>query len=117
MHYFVTSIPPYLPSLNTVEAVSINRTSKILHGLFGIPITPATITSMVRNCAGKTSAAMEKIRAGLIESNQHHADETRFRTEGSLHLVHVLCNRMYTYLTISKKRQLMNSKVTSKSHR
>ncbi len=91
-------------ALNTVGAVSLNRTSEILRGIFGIPITPATIASMVQNCAGKTGAALEKIRASLIESCQHHADETGFRTEGSLHWVHVLSNRMYTYLTISKKR-------------
>ena len=91
-------------ALNTIGAVSLNRTSEILRGIFGIPITPATIASMVQNCAGKTGATLDKIRASLIASDQNHADETGFRTEGRLHWVHVLCNRMYTYLTISEKR-------------
>ncbi len=91
-------------ALNTIGAVSLNRTSEILRGIFGIPITSATIASMVQNCAKKTGSALEQIRTGLLKSDQHHADETGFRTEGSLHWVHVLCNQLFTYLTISKKR-------------
>jgi transposase len=91
-------------ALNTIGAVSLNRTSDILKGVFGIPITPATIGSMVRRCAGKTIPAIGRIIAGSVASGQHHGDETGFRVEGKLHWVHVLSDRLFTFLSISEKR-------------
>lgn len=91
-------------SLNTIGAVSLGRTSDILQGVFGIPITPATVAAMVQRVSDRTGNALNRIGAGLEDSPVLHGDETGFRAEGKLHWVHVLCNHRYTYLSISTKR-------------
>lgn len=91
-------------ALNTVGAVSLSRTSEILKGVFGIPITPATIGSMVHRVSLKTSDPLSQIENGLTESSSLHGDETGFRVEGKLCWVHVLCNGLFTNLSISTKR-------------
>lgn len=91
-------------ALNTVGAVSLGRTSDILRGVFGIPITPATVGFMVHRVSIKAEKSLEEIKAAIEAGNSHHADETGFRTDGKLHWVHVLSDSLFTFLSISTKR-------------
>lgn len=91
-------------ALNTVGAVSLSRASDILRGVFGIPITPATVGSMVHRVSLKTDEPLQQTKDGLKASPLLHGDETGFRVEGKLHWVHVLCNGMFTHLSLSTKR-------------
>ena len=49
-------------ALNTVGAVSINRTHEILGSVFSIPLATGTIKNMVSRFAGSLSGTYERIR-------------------------------------------------------
>ena len=91
-------------SLNTVGAVSIARTHEILANVFDVPLSFATIKSMVARCAEKLSIVIPEIGNRLVSSEVDHADETGLRVDGILHWAHVLCNDRYTLIKIHSKR-------------
>lgn len=91
-------------ALNTVGAVSIKRTHEILSGVFNIPISTGTISSMVKRCADSLDEAVGKIKDKMIGSALGHFDETGTRVDKKLWWVHDASNGEYTYLNISPKR-------------
>lgn len=99
-----TNLEALTVALNTVGAVSINRTHEILGSVFGIPLATGTIKNMVTRCAKKVKTVLERIKSKLIDSEIVHFDETGTRAEGKTHWVHNASNDLYTYLTISDKR-------------
>ena len=91
-------------SLNTVGAVSISRTHEILSNVFSVPLSEATIKSMVSRCAKRLGCAISEIAAHLTNSDVCNADETGVRVDKKLHWAHVLCNGSYTLININPKR-------------
>jgi len=91
-------------SLNTVGAVSIARTHEILANVFDVPLSTATIKSMISRCAGKLADVIPEISSRLVGSEVNNADETGIRVEKKLHWAHVLCNDKYTLITAHQKR-------------
>lgn len=91
-------------ALNTVGAVSMNRTREILSGVFGIPISTGTICAMVSRLAAKVKDVVESIRQKMADSAIGHFDETGARVDGKTCWVHNASNDEYTYLTINRKR-------------
>ena len=91
-------------ALNTVGAVSIQRTHEILSGVFNIPIATGTISSMVKRCADGLGDTVEKIKQKMQASALGHFDETGTRAAKKLMWVHNASNCEYTYLDISPKR-------------
>ena len=91
-------------ALNTLGAVSVNRTHEILSGVFGIPMATGTISNIVSRFSDGLSTTLNGIRDRLIAAEVVHFDETGVRAAGKLHWVHNASNSRYTYLTISTKR-------------
>jgi len=91
-------------SLNTVGAVSVNRTHEILSGVFSIPISTGTISNMVGKCAGGITGVLEWIRQRLALSSLIQNDETGTRVDGKTIWVHCASNAWYTHLTINEHR-------------
>lgn len=91
-------------SLNTVGAVSINRTHEILQGVFNIPISTGTVRNIVHRAAEAVTPAYDEIRLEITEADLLHFDETGTRMEGKIAWVHDASNSEYTYLDISRKR-------------
>ena len=91
-------------ALNTVGAVSVKRTHEILSGVFHIPISTGTISSMVKRCADGLIDTVDKIKQRMKESALGHFDETGTRVDKKLWWVHNASNCEYTYLDISQKR-------------
>lgn len=91
-------------ALNTVDAVSVNRTHEILSSVFNIPLATGTIKNMVTRCAGLLSDAYEKIRKQMIALDLIHCDETRTRVDGKTWWVHNASNAFFTFLSINQKR-------------
>ncbi len=91
-------------ALNTVGAVSIKRTHEILSGVFNIPISTGTISSMVKRCADGLKDTVDKIRQKMKDSALGHFDETGTRVDKKLWWVHNASNCEYTCLDISTKR-------------
>ncbi len=91
-------------ALNTVGAVSFNRTHDILSGVFHIPILVGTIKNMVSRCAVKVEEA-NAISAEKLKSAHHkHGDETGCRADGKTRWAHCLSNELYTVLFLHDKR-------------
>ena len=91
-------------ALNTIGAVSVNRTHEILSGVFGIPLSTGTITNMVGRCANGLTEIVGLIRQKLMGSKVINFDETGTRVEGKNQWVHNASNSKYTHLTINAKR-------------
>jgi transposase len=91
-------------ALNTIGAVSINRTHEILSSVFSIPLSTGTISNMVHRCAVGLSSTVEKIREKMVNSALAHFDETGTRVDGKTIWVHNASNCEYTYLTVHAKR-------------
>ena len=91
-------------ALNTVGAVSINRTHEILSSVFNIPLATGTIKNMVSRVADSLSGTYERIRQRTILSDLIHCDETGTRVDGKTLWVHDASNADYTFLSIHKKR-------------
>lgn len=91
-------------TLNTVGMVSIKRTHEILGGVFSIPISTGTISSMVKKCAESVSNTVNSIRQKVINSAIVHFDETGTRVEGKTMWVHNSSTEEYTYLSVHQKR-------------
>lgn len=91
-------------ALNTVGAVSIARTHEILANVFDVPLSTATIKSMVSRCAAKLYKVIPEIGSHLTDSDVNNADETGIRVDKKLHWAHVLCNDKYTLIRIHSKR-------------
>jgi transposase len=91
-------------ALNTVGAVSVNRTHEILSGVFAIPLSTGTISNMVSRCANGLTGIVELIRQKVIASPIAHFDETGTRVDGKTNWVHSASNSEYTHLTINANR-------------
>jgi transposase len=91
-------------ALNTIGAVSFNRTHDILSGVFNVPISVGTLKNMVSRCAVKVEEA-NAISAEMLKSAHHkHGDETGCRADGKNRWAHCLSNEHYTVLSIHDKR-------------
>jgi len=91
-------------SLNTIGAVSVNRTHEILSSVFSIPLSTGTVSNMVSRCADWITGTVELIRMRIAASEIGHFDETGTRVDGKTIWVHNASNSEYTYLTVSEKR-------------
>jgi len=91
-------------ALNTIGAVSVNRTHEILSSVFSIPLSTGTISNMVGRCADALTGTVELIRQKMAASGLGHFDETGTRVNGKTIWVHNASNSEYTHLTISDKR-------------
>ena len=91
-------------ALNTIGAVSVNRTHEILSSVFSIPLSTGTVSNMVGRCADWITDTVESIREKMVASKLGHFDETGTRVDGKTIWVHSASNSDYTYLTVSEKR-------------
>lgn len=91
-------------TLNTVGAVSVNRTHEILSSVFHIPLATGTIKNMVTRCAGLLSDTYEEIRKRMIALGLIHCDETGTRVDGKTWWVHNASDSLFTFLSINRKR-------------
>lgn len=99
-----TNLQALVVALNTIGAVSVNRTHEILSGVFGVPMATGTISNIVGRFSNGLITTIQGIRDKLIAADVANFDETGVRVDGKLHWVHNASNGMYTHLTISKKR-------------
>ena len=91
-------------AMNTVGAVSLNRTQEILAGVFGIPLSTGTIVNMVNRCADGLAGILDVIREKVATSEVGHFDETGTSVAGKKHWVHSASSLLFTYLTVNAKR-------------
>ncbi len=93
-----------ITAFNTVGAVSMNRIKEIFGGVFGIPLSTGTISSIVGQFSEDLEPVLAKIRAFVSVTDVAHCDETGLRVDKKLKWAHVFSDKWYTYLTLSDKR-------------
>jgi transposase len=91
-------------ALNTIGAVSVNRTHEILSNVFNIPLSTGAISNMVGRCAAGLGGTVELIRGRITASAIANYDETGMRVDGKTMWVHNASNGEYTHLSIHEKR-------------
>lgn len=65
------------------QFLSRNRTCQAMAELFGVPVSPGTVTAMVTRVAGTLGPVLEKIRGRVAAAPLAHFDETGFGSPGS----------------------------------
>jgi len=91
-------------ALNTIGAVSINRTHEILSNVFNIPLSTGAISAMVSRCAAGLEDIVALIGEKVAGSPIANYDETGTRVDGKTMWVHNASNAGYTHLSIHEKR-------------
>ena len=91
-------------ALNTIGAVSVNRTHEILSSVFHISLSTGTISAMVSRCAAGLERTVAFIGERIAASAIAHCDETGTRVDGKTMWVHNASNAEYTHLSIHEKR-------------
>ena len=91
-------------ALNTVGAVSVNRTHEILSSVFNIPLATGTIKNMVTRFSSILSETYERIQKQMVLLGLIHCDETGTRVDGKTWWVHNVSNCDFTFLSIDRKR-------------
>ena len=91
-------------TLNTVGMVGINRTHEILTGVFGVPISTGTISSMVSDCAETVKPRVEEIKEKIIHEPVVDFDETGTRVDKKTVWAHVASTDKLTYIEVQEKR-------------
>jgi transposase len=91
-------------ALNTVGAVSVNRTHEIVSNVFNIPLSTGTVSAMVGRCAASLEGTVELIGEKISASPVVNYDETGTRVDGQTMWVHNSSTSEYTYLSVHEKR-------------
>lgn len=94
----------FVVALNTVGALSINRTHEILSGVFDIPISTGTINSMVLRASARMSQTVEAIGELTLDEYNINCDETGTRVDGKNKWVHEISSLLYVFLKLHDKR-------------
>ena len=90
--------------LYTGQFLSKKRTAQALAELFGIPLSPGTVSGVTARAAGRLGGFLEHARGQIAASSVAGFDETGFRVNGRLHWVHCARTSKYTLLMVHPKR-------------
>jgi transposase len=91
-------------SLNTVGMVSLSRTNEILSGVFGVPISTGTISSMVAGCAQSVAPSVLEIKEAIKTEPLIHSDETGVDVGKKTAWAHVASTDKLTYIDVHESR-------------
>ena len=91
-------------SLNTVGMVSVNRTHEILSGVFGIPISTGTISTMVAECAESVAPSVLEIKETVKSEPLIHLDETGVSVDKQTVWAHVASTDKLTHIDVHESR-------------
>ena len=92
--------------LVTAQFVPYDRTAALLHALYGVEISPATLCGIVTASAATLTPVTESIKAGLTAASRVHFDETGISIGGSGQWVHRASTPTLTYYAVHPKRGL-----------
>ena len=86
------------------QLLPYDRCAEALADLFGCPLSPGTIATLLKGCAGELVGAEMLIREGLRESAVIGVDETGLRVSQRQDWVHVSSTQKLTLLIHDKRR-------------
>lgn len=86
------------------QAVPYVRSSQLLHDLFGIQLSPASIAGFVTRCSEQLTEWETTLKAALVKARVLHQDETGMRVGTSGWWVHVCATEHLTHYGVNKSR-------------
>lgn len=87
------------------QFIPLQRTAEMVAGLYGQPVSEATILKAVRDAAGAVTAVTQALKTYLVETPEAvHFDETGARVNGTLHWLPSAGTTQATLYTIHPKR-------------
>jgi transposase len=97
----VQSVVAYLYVHNLLP---MNRIAQFMKDVLCVPISDATIESMVEHCADSVAPVVNDIEAQLQTADIKCADESGLRVVGKNHWLHVLCTDLLVHYRASERR-------------
>ena len=82
----------------------VERTCEIFEDVFGLPISPGTVTAINRKLFQRLEPFEQSAKEMLLSSPVLHFDETGMRCEKKLHWIHVAASHEATLYTLHTKR-------------
>jgi transposase len=86
------------------QLLPYERVSELFFDLFGHPIAPATVMSLVERCAGQLVEVEHQLKTALAQAEVLHQDETGLSVGGKRHWVHVSATPTLTHYAVHAKR-------------
>ena len=65
--------------------ISYERLLQLCKKVFGIPLSQGTLVNFIIECSKRLTPVVDEIKAGIVESDVVHFDESGLRIPGSLH--------------------------------
>lgn len=90
--------------LNQHHLLPLARTAALLHDLYGVSLSQASIQSFAQEAAARLSPTVAAIGQAVQASPIAHADESGIRVTGKLHWLHCLVTQSLTWLAPHARR-------------
>lgn len=90
--------------LNQYHLLPLARTAALLHDLYGVNLSQASIQAFAQEAAARLSPTVAAIGQAVQASPIAHADESGIRVSGKLHWLHCLVTHSLTWLAPHAKR-------------
>ena len=97
-------IKAMLVYLHNHHMMPLKRTCELIHEIYGICISEATVLTACKEATSSMSQMAEKIQQQINESPVIHADETGMRCNGKLHWILANATENLTWLVPHEKR-------------
>lgn len=82
----------------------LERTARLLADCYGVPISAATVMSMIREAEERLAPTATRIGAALAQAPVAGADETGLRVAGKLHWLHTTVTEALTWMGLHARR-------------
>jgi len=94
-----------LAYFHSAQFIPLARVAELVEGLYGQPVSQATIVAAVAEAAERVAPVCEAMRAYLVDTPEAvHCDETGLRVEGKLHWLHSAGTTQATVYAIHPRR-------------
>jgi transposase len=86
------------------QLVPVARTSELLHELYGLNISPATICAWIEAAAERVASSVEAIKESVQAAPVVGSDESGLRVDGKLQWLHTALTPLLTWYGVDAKR-------------
>jgi transposase len=98
------NLKAYIVMLSTYGMVGMRRIKALLESFFGVRISEGSIAGAIGECGERVAVAVGAIKRAVLGAEVVHFDETGMRNRGVLWWLHTASTKLFTYLTIHRRR-------------
>lgn len=90
--------------LQSYQLIPCERLSEFMADVFDCPVSPGTLSAMLKAAGARAGPAHEEIRTRLPREPFIHCDETGLSMAGKIHWLHTVSTPKLTYLHVDARR-------------